>query len=761
LAVGITERRSRTSSRIRRLAVVETASRAESIVGQRAPRVDALDKVTGRAKYTADLKLPGLLHGAFLHSPHAHARILRIDLSRAAALPGVKAILTQDKLAGKVSKIVDTEHGTSYDFKAFAQAKVKFQGEKIAAVAATTREIAEEAVSLIEVEYEVLPAVVDVLAAIAPDAPIIHDEQKPLTTHDGRVLRNVASQVDVVEGDVEMGFAASDHIFEDTYVIPRAHQAYIEPQVAIADVGPGGKITVWTSTQGIFATRSNIARALGVSPRLVNVIGMTIGGGFGAKLGGGVVDIYAVLLSQSAGRPVKIVYNREEEFLDARPAQGLTITIKTGVRHDGKILARQAIGYWDIGQQGRGAWRTDRIRGVYDFPNLETHGYDVVTNKPLAGPYRAPCGPQVAFASESQLNQIARALGIDPIEFRLINMKEATAQSDFKATLRAIAERAGWSQRQSGPNEGWGVAIGQWTNGSQPANALCALQDDGSITVFSGLMDVSGSDTSIAQIAAETAGVSLDRVTVIRGDSDSAPVAPNSGGSNATYSVGNAVHRAASHVKERVLAIASELLEVRSEDLDVGNNQVWVRGVPERKVGFAQVAQKAGRSPGGPICETGGFNALPSAMTIAAQIVKVEVDPETGKVWLRYAGQSLDCGRALNPMSIEGQMEGGMVQSFGWGLWEQLAYAPDGRMLNPGFLDYHIATALDVPDLETELVEIPTLNGPYGAKGVAEPPITPGIAALQGAILDAVGIDLHEAPFTPERVRAALRDGMV
>jgi len=737
--------------------MVDTITRDETIVGQRAPRVDALEKVTGRAKYTADLKLPGMLYGAFLRSPHAHARIKRIDTSRAEALPGVKAVLTQERLVGRVSKIVDEEHGTSYDFRAFAQTKVKFQGQKIGAVAAVTREIAEEAVKLIEVEYEVLPAVVDVLEAIKPDAPIIHEDEHPLTTYDGRVLRNVVNQVDVVEGDVARGFAESDHIFEDTYVIPRAHQAYIEPQVAVAEVAPTGKITVWTSTQGIFASRSNIARALGVSPRVVNVIGMTIGGGFGAKVGGGVVDIYAVLLAQVAGRPVKVVYNREEEFLDARPAQGLVMTIKTGVRKDGKILARQAIGYWDIGQQGRGAWRTDRIRGVYDFPNLETHGYDVITNKPLAGAYRAPCGPQVAFASESQLNKIAHALGIDPIELRLINLKEATAQSDFKSTLLAIAERAGWSRRTKGLHEGWGVAICHWMHGSQPANAMCALQDDGSITVFSGLMDISGSDTSIAQIAAEAAGGSLDKVTGIRGDTDSAPVAPNSGGSNATYSMGNAVQRAATRVRERVLTVASELLEASPNDLELRNNLVWVRGVPERKVSYAQVAQKAGRSPGGPISETGGFNALPSALTIAAQIVKVEVDPETGRVWVRYSGQALDCGKALNPMSIEGQMEGGMAQSLGWGLWEQLAYAPDGRMLNPGFLDYHMATAADLPDLETELLEIPTVNGPYGAKGVAEPPITPGIAALQGAILDAVGVELHEAPFTPERVRAAIR----
>ncbi len=727
----------------------------DTIVGQRLPRVDALDKVTGRAKYTADLKLPGMLYAAFLRSPHAHARIKRIDTSQAEALPGVKAVLTQAKLSGKVGKIVDEAHGTSMDFQAFADKKVKYQGEKIAAVAAVTKEIAEEAVKLIEVEYEVLPALIDPRDAIKSDAPLIHEDDPPYRAADGTLLRNTLRSTDQVIGNVADGFAQSDYVFEDSYVVPRAHQSYIEPQIAIAEVSPDGKVTCWTSTQGIFSVRSNLSRTLDIPDHRINVVGMTIGGGFGAKWGG-VVDTYAVLLAQATGRPVKVAYNREEEFLDGRPAPGLVMTIKTGVRKDGKILARQATALWDVGVQGNGSWATARVRGVYDIPNIEVHGYDVVTNKPPTGAYRAPGAPQASFASEAQLNKIAHALGLDPVDFRLLNMREGP-QVDFKATLRSAAAQAGWYDRTKGENEGWGVAVGEWTNGNAPAAAICSLQDDGSLKVLSGLMDITGTDTAMAQIAAQQVGVTIDKVTVVRGDTNSVPVAPGSGGSIITFSMGNAVKRAADSVRQQILEVASDMLEARPEDLDIGNNQVAVKGAPDRMVTLSQVAQQAARSKRGPISATGSFAQEPSATTISAQIVKVAVEPDSGKVWVTRAVQSLDCGKAINPMAVEGQMEGGMAQSLGWGLWEQMVYAPDGRNLNAGFLDYHLPTALDLPDLESVLVEVPTENGPFGAKGVGEPPIIPGIAAVQDAIYDAVGIELHDVPFTPERVRAALR----
>lgn len=727
-----------------------------TVVGQRVARIDALDKVTGRARYTSDMKLPGMLYGAFLRSPHAHALIKRIDTSKAEALPGVKAVITQASLAGRVAKIVDEAHGTSMDFKAFADTKVKYQGEKIAAIAATRRDIAEEAAKLIEVEYEVLPALVDPRDAVKPDAPVIHEDNQPHPGVDGTPMMNVRRAVDRSEGDVEAGFAQSDQIFEDTYVIPRAYQAYIEPQVAIADVDPTGKVTCWTSTQSIFSVRSNLSRTLDIPPHRINVIGMTIGGGFGAKFGG-VVDTYAVMLSQATGHPVKVLYNREEDFLDGRPAPGAVMTIKTGVRKDGKILARKAFGLWDVGVQGNGSGSTARVKGVYDIPNVEFHGYDVATNKPPTGAYRAPGGPQASFASEAQLNKIAHALGIDPVEFRILNMREG-AEVGFKETLSKVAEAAGWDSRTKGANEGWGVAVGEWTNGAGAASAVCSLQEDGSLKVFSGLMDLTGTDTAMAQIAGEVAGVSYDKVSVVRGDTDSAPIAPGSGGSQITFSMGNAVKRAAAEVQERILQVASDMLEARPDDLVLRNNQVSVKGAPDRLVTLSQVAQQAAKTTGGPIAGKGSFAREPSATTIAAQIVKVEVEPESGKVWLRRVVGSLDCGKAINPMAVEGQMEGGVAQGLGWGLWEQMAYGPDGQMLNAGFLDYHIPTAMDLPDLESVLIEVPTLNGPFGAKGVGEPPITPGIAAVQNAIHDAVGVELHQVPFTPERVRAAIRE---
>jgi CO/xanthine dehydrogenase Mo-binding subunit len=727
----------------------------ETIVGQRIERVDALDKVTGRAKYTSDLKLSGMLYGAFLRSPHAHARIKRIDTSKAEALPGVKAVLTQAKLAGKVGKIVDEAHGTSMDFQAFADKKVKYQGEKIGAVAAITKEIAEEAVKLIEVEYEVLPALIDPRDAIKADAPAIHDNDKPYKAATGESLQNTLRSTDQVTGDVEQGFAQSDYVFEDSYVIPRAHQSYIEPQIAIAEVSPGGKVTCWTSTQGIFSVRNNLSRTLDIPAHQINVIGMTIGGGFGSKWGG-VVDTYAVLLAQATGKPVKVAYNREEDFLDGRPAPGLVMTIKTGVRKDGKILARRAIGYWDVGVQGNGSWATSRVRGVYDIPNVEVHGFDVATNKPPTGAYRAPGAPQASFASEAQLNKIANALGIDPVELRLMNMRSGP-QVDFKETLRAAAAQAGWWDRTKGENEGWGVAVGEWTNGNAAAAAVCSLQDDGSVKVFSGLMDITGTDTAMAQIAAEVTGVAVNKVTVVRGDTDSVPMAPGSGGSIITFSMGNAVKRAAQDVRNRILEVASDMLEARPEDLDVGGDQVSVKGAPDRMVTMSQVAEQASKTKGGPISGKGSFAQEASATTIAAQIVKVAVEPDSGKVWLTRVIQSLDCGKAINPMAVEGQMEGGTAQGIGWGMWEQMVYAKDGRNLNPGFLDYHLPTALDLPDIESVLVEVATDNGPFGAKGVGEPPIIPGIAAVQNAIFDAVGVELHEAPFTPERVRSAIR----
>jgi CO/xanthine dehydrogenase Mo-binding subunit len=739
-------------------------------IGRSVPRIDALDKVTGRAKYTADVHLPGMCYGAFVRSPYAHARIKSIDTSEAEKLPGVVAVVTAASLRQDMALVVEEEmHATRMAQRLLPGVgeKVKYHGQKVAAVAAVTREIAEEACEKIKVEYEVLPAVIDVREAIKEGAPLVHDETQPVEAPEdfpfvdrrpgggAPRLYNVAGQNHRAEGDVEAGFREADRIFIDTYIIPRVHQTYIEPQTTIADVAPDGSVTVWTSTQGHFAVRSNLANSLRIPLSKINVIGMTVGGGFGAKFGG-IADTYCVLLAQKARRPVKVVYSREEEFLDARPAPGAVITVKTGVKKDGTITARQAWALWDTGAGSGGCYATNRVKGVYKIDNFKVDAYDVNTNKPAPGAYRAPGAPQATLAGEAQLNKICMEMGWDPVEFRLKNMREGE-QIGFKETLKAAADRANWWNRQKGPHQGWGVAVGEWTNGAGPASAVVSVHEDGKVHIFYGLMDLTGTDTAMAQIAAEVLGVRYEDVSVSRGDTNSAPFGTASGGSVITFSFGNAVKRAAEDARKRILELAAEHLEAAVEDLELADGKVSVRGNPEASVTLAQLGQMALRSKGGPIVGHGSFASEPSATTISAQIAKVEVDPETGQLKLLELYNSLDVGKAINPMACEGQMEGGVVQGFAWGLMEQMRYAEDGRNWNPGLLDYRVPTALDFPDIDSAIVEVPTKNGPFGVKGIGEPPIVPGIAALVSAVADATGVWIHEVPLTPERVRFALK----
>jgi CO/xanthine dehydrogenase Mo-binding subunit len=732
------------------------------VVGQSTTRVDALEKVTGRALYAADVSPPGMLWGVFLRSPHPHALIKKIDTSKAEQLPGVLAVVTQESLATDQALVVEEEmHATRRVQTLFAQDKVHYEGEKVAAIAAMTKEIAEEAADLIEVEYEPLQGSGHVLDSIKESMPVINEGtgllDAPADNPWGVTkLNNVAGEHHSVEGDVEAGFAESDRVYTHTFYIPRAHQTYIEPQVTVADVDAGGKVTVWTSTQGPFGVRSNLANSLRLPTNKINVHGMTIGGGFGAKFGG-IVDTYTVLLAQKARRPVKMVYSRHEEFVDGRPAPGAHITIKTGVKNDGTIVARQAWALWDTGVGQGGGYATMRTKGVYNVEHFKFDAFDVNTCKPAPGAYRAPGAPQATFAGETQLNIIAEDLGIDPVEIRLLNMREGE-QIAFKETLQAVADAAGWADRAPGPNEGWGVAVGEWTNGAGPGTAVVSVHDDGSAHVFSGLMDITGTDTAMAQIAAEVLTVPYDDVTTVRGDTDSAPFATGSGGSVVTFSMGNAVKRAAEDAKQRLLELAAEHLEAPLELLELRDGAVFVKEKPDESVSVAQLAQFALRERGGPVMGKGTFASQPSATTTAAQIGKVEVDPETGKVWIRELYNSLDAGKAINPMASEGQMEGGLVQGFAWGLMEAMQYDQDGHNLNPGLLDYRLPTTVDFPDIASVIVEEPTKNGPYGVKGIGEPPIAPGPAALASAVADATGQWITELPLVPERVYRATHE---
>lgn len=742
-----------------------------SVIGKPVPRVDAVDKVTGAARYAADVNLPGQLWGAFLHSPHPHARILKIDTSRAEQLPGVVTVLTQASLGGGASlETEDTVHGMKISQELFAHDVVRYQGEKIAAVAATSQEIAREAVELIQVEYELLPAVDDVREAVKPGAPLVRPDAKTVTAPDGSTLHNICAETHAAYGDVDAAFQKADYVFEDTYSIPRVHQTYIEPHACVARVEPNGKITIWTSTQSIFAIRAGVASSLGIPQSRINVIGMTIGGGFGGKFGT-LVHTYAVLLAQRTGRPVKIVYTREEELTDGRPAPGAVIWVKTGVMKDGTIVARQAMGLWDSGcVPGASIYATGRILGVYKIPNIKVDGYAVYTNKPGTAAYRAPGAPQGTYASEAQLNRIAAELGIDPVELRLKNMaqdgdsqmgRRPLTRVAFKETLRQAAEAAGWWNRKKEPNRGWGVAVGEWTNGAGPGSAIVSIQDDGTVRVFSGAMDITGTDTGMAQIAAEALGVPYEDVRVVRGDTDSVPYATGSGGSVVLFSMGNAVKRAAEALRQRVLQLAAEELGKPVEELEIADRKVRVitpeggPDQPEESISLTELAQMSLRKTGGPLVGVGTFANEPSHTVIAAQIVQVEVDPETGRMEVLKLVGSLDVGRAVNPYEVEGQMEGGAIQGLAWGWMEEIQYQ-DGRVRNTHLSDYRLPTSMDVPEMITRYVEVPSERGPYGVKGIGEPPITPTPAALQAAVAEATGVWIRDLPLTPERIYMAL-----
>ena len=756
-----------------------------TVLGKSVPRVDALEKVTGAAQYGGDVHLPGMLHGKFIRSKHAHAKILNIDTSEAEKLPGVRAIITQD----------DVESGR----RVFATDKVLYLGEPIAAVAATDPDIAEEAADLVKIEYEVLPAVQDVMEAIQPDAPRLHSddtkdgparrvfrtelrklERDDSQDHSARIAElngqleeladevyyNVSAETHSNAGDVEQGFAESDLVVEDTYVIPRVHQTYMEPHVSVADVESTGKVTVWASTQGPFAIRSGIAGTLGIPLNQINVIATTMGGGFGGRFGVALTHVPAVLLSQKTGRPVKIQMTREEEFTDGRPAPGCVIKLKTGVKNDGTILAREGLAFWDSGSvSGASIGSTIRLRGVYKFPHLKVDAYGVYTNKSGTAAYRAPGTPQVAFAGESQLDDIARKLNLDPVEFRLKNMRVEgdpvpagpnEPKVGYKETLQAVADAVDWKNRTKEPNQGWGVAIGDWTNGCGPGGMFVSIHEDGSARIFHGSMDITGTDTALAQIVAEILTLPYDEVTISRGDTNSAPYATGSGGSVVTFTMGNTAKLAAEDTRRRLLELAAERLNTDVDSLELKDGQVsTIVADPPKSIGFGELAAYSLSTTGGPIVGKGSFARKPSTPALAAQIAKVEIDPETGRIKVLKMASSQDVGFAINPMAVEGQIEGGTVQGYAWATMEEMQY-DEGGNVNPGFVDYRVPTTADLPTVQSVIVEVEAPDGPFGAKGVGEPPITPTLATMANAVADAVGIRITELPMKPEKVVEAL-----
>jgi CO/xanthine dehydrogenase Mo-binding subunit len=744
------------------------------VVGTSTPRIDALAKVLGSGKFTADMQFPGLLHGKLRLSDHAHARVVAVDTREAERLPGVKVVLTAWNTPEYRFGSVFSEY---QDQTLFAREKVLHRGSVLAAVAAIDPETAEEAVRRIRVVYDPLPAVMHVLDALKPDAPILHEQ---LATYPGinpaHAHGNMCAQAAVEWGDVDEGFRQAEQIFEHTFTTSTVHQSYLEPMASVAQCDPGGKLSIWTSTQATYVVRSRVASLLGIPFHKVRVIVPHVGGGFGGKAQT-VLEPYCALLAQRTGRPVKIVLSREEEFFLGKPRSAGVIYLKTGVRRDGTLTARQARMFFDTGFACHHRSTENAptvIRGPYNIPHVRFEAFCVYTNKMGCGSFRGPGGVQAHFAGESQIDIICRELGIDPLEFRRRNGVREGGTSGAGVRLRHVgmlaeldraAEVAGWGKplpRQPGKRVGRGLACGEWRlGGGRGSGAWVKLNEDGTMHVIAGLSEIgSGSNTALVQIAAEVLGVGADAVALICGDTETTPFDNLTAGSRVTVSLGNAVKRAAADAREQLLQMAAERLDANPADLECRDGRIFVKGSPDRGFGLGALARYAQTLGSGPILGRGAFSSrVPQSLhTFGTQIVEVEVDEETGQVALTRIVAAQDVGCAINPQGVDGQIQGGVTQAIGHTLMEEVKYSPNGDPQNAGFLDYKIPSILDLPLIEPVIVEEADEEGPFGARGVGEPPILAMAPAIANAIYDAIGVRITSLPITAEKVLQALKE---
>ena len=757
------------------------ATKEFKVVGSRPIRHDGADKVTGQAKYGADIQLPGLLFGKILRSPYAHAKIKSIDVSKALALSGVHAVVTAADWEQPSGKVEDLAEGSIHNLRflsnnVLAYEKVLYKGHAIAGVAAEGSHLAEQAAALIEVEYEVLPPVVNFTNAMAEDAPVLHDRLESLSNpglrsggyksdSDDSKGTNVANRFDFKLGDVERGFNESDVIVEKTVGTAAVHQGYIEPHTGTAMWNTDGSLTVWSSTQGHFNVRDLLSRMLGMPVSKIRVIPMEIGGGFGAK---GIVysEPVAALLAKKANRPVKVTMSRTEVFEASGPTSGTNISVKLGASQDGKLLAAEAHLIYESG-----AFPGSPVPGgcncifaPYDIPNTYLEGVDVVVNRPKAAAYRAPGAPAAAFAMETAVDELCEKLGMDPLEFRLLNgAKEGTRRATgplmpsvgIIETLQAAKEHDHYKSPLEGPYRGRGVASGFWGNGTGPASAVAIVNADGTLSLVEGSADLSGTRVAFAQQAAEVLGIAVEDVKPSVGDTESVGFTSNSGGSGATFKTGWATYEAARDVQRQMVARAAKIWDVNEDDVEYVDGALQHKSDPELKMTFRQVAARQ-NATGGPIIGSAGVNPGGAGPCLATHIADVEVDPETGKVSiLRYTAVQ-DVGKAVHPGYVEGQIQGGTVQGIGWALNEEYFFNDQGHMLNSTFLDYRMPTVLDLPMIDTVIVEVANPTHPFGVRGVGEVPIVPPMAAISNAIHNALGVRLNQLPMTPGSVLEAM-----
>jgi xanthine dehydrogenase molybdenum-binding subunit len=758
---------------------VDTSAQPFRVIGRRTPKVDAVDKVTGRAQFGADVPLPRLLVGKILRSPHPHARIRHIDTAAAAALPGVHAVITGRDLP-TVTPGATGGHGGVTPQEAYisqevmARDRVLFHGHAVAAVAATSGDIAEAALALIRVQYEPLPYVLDPVEAMRPEAPRLHDDLHTQTAAGkGASPSNIAEHVEMGRGDVERGFAEADVVVERTFRTQTVHQGYIEPDAETAWVREDGSVTVWANTQTTFTQRHELAVVLGLPLHRIRVIPTEVGGAFGGKETVRVSALCAAL-SRQAAQPVRITLSREEVLRATGPGSATVSTVTVGARTDGTITAIRARLVYDAGAFPGAPLRSAirRVFSHYRTDNLKIDAYDVVTNKPHVAAYRAPGATPTNFALESVVDEVGEALRLDPLEFRLRNVSRPgdpmpdgviLPSVSLADILQQVRHHPCWTTPLTGPNQGRGIALGLWTNPGGTTSCHLALNSDGSVTLVLGTVDLSATRTSLAMVAAEALGLDLEDVHVVVGDTDMVAYSGASAGDKVTYVTSKAILKAGDDMLRQLKIRVAAALEASPQDIAYERKRFWVQGSPERGMPLADIAQRTVRGGGavmgyGSASET--FTTVALAPNAAAHVVDVEVDRGTGQVkMLRYTTFQ-DVGVCVNPDQVEGQMQGGATQGIGWGMSETFLFDENGAVRNANLLDYRLPSALDVPYIAAHVLEVPSGDHPYGIRAVGQVPIVPPAAALAGAIYRATGIRLRELPMTSERIYRAIRGAL-
>ncbi|MBL8851733.1 MAG: xanthine dehydrogenase family protein molybdopterin-binding subunit [Planctomycetaceae bacterium] len=758
------------------------------VIGTRPVRHDGVDKVTGRAKYGADTRLTGMLYGFIVRSPHAHAKIRSIDTSAAVKVPGVRAIVTGADMPQAENEIAELGEGAvnmrHLSNNVLAGRKVLYRGHAVAAVAADSIHIAEEAASLIKVDYEPLPPVLDVRQAMEPGSTLLHDDI--FTQEMGEQIAdkpsNVASRFFYEQGEPDAAFAKAALVVEREFRTGTVHQGYIEPHASTALWNADGHITIWTCTQGSFSVREQMAHLLKVPQTYVKVIPTEIGGGFGGKISV-YLDPVAALLSKKSGKPVKIIMSRADVFEATGPTPASYIRCKVGVDKEGRIVAGDAYLAYEAGAYPGSPINPGCmcIFACYEFPNARVEGFDVCVNKPRTNAYRAPGSTNAAYAVETVIDEICARLKLSPLEFRLKNAaKEGTRRVDgivyprvgMIETLEAIRDSEHWKSALSTPSHsdangnghagptfsskvkvGRGIGSGYWFNAGLKSSVTVTVNSDGKVSLVEGSTDIGGSRTGIAMQLAETLGIRAEDVNPIVADTDSVGYNDVTGGSRVTHTTGMAAHKAGMLIRDKLCERAAQIWEVPVDTVSYDGGTIVAKS--GQKFTFAELAAKLPHT-GEALTVSADVNAPSAGGAFGTHLVDVAVDPETGKVdILRYTAAQ-DCGTAIHPSYVEGQIQGGAAQGIGWALNEEYFYDDSGRMRNSTYLDYRMPTTLDLPMIDCLIVEVPNPDHPFGVRGVGEVPICPPPAAINAAVFNAIGTHMYELPMSPWRVAAKL-----